>query len=60
MANLPSSVNEYLTRALAEYATLPALSNLHSDTVYTYADTAREIGRMHTFFKALGYAKATT
>ena len=57
MANLPSSVNEYLTRALAEYATLPALSNLHSDTVYTYADTAREIGRMHTFFKALGLRK---
>lgn len=57
MSKLPSSVNDYIIRALAEYKQLPALSNLHSDTTYTFADTAREIGRLHIFFRELGLKK---
>lgn len=57
MSTFPSSVNEYILRALAEYTTLPALSNLHSDRIYTFGDTAREIGRLHDFYRALGIAK---
>lgn len=57
MPSHQSSVNTYILQALAEYSSLPALSNLHADRVYTYGDTAREIGRLHLLFGRLGLAK---
>lgn len=51
------TVNDYILAALADYTELPALSNLHSPTVYTFGDTAREIGRHHLFFRNLGLTK---
>lgn len=49
-----STVNDFIIGACVEYANLPALSNLHSSNILTYADTAREIGRRHIFFNSLG------
>lgn len=57
MTHNQTSVNGFIITALAEYGDLPALSNLHSDTVYTFADTAREIGRLHIFFRSTGLKK---
>lgn len=57
MTHNQTSVNGFIITALAEYSDLPALSNLHSDTVYTFADTAREIGRLHIFFRSTGLKK---
>ncbi|MCM1028029.1 MAG: AMP-binding protein [Pseudoflavonifractor sp.] len=52
-----STVNDYIIAALAQYSQLPALSNLHSPVSYTYSDVAREIGRLHIFFRQIGLHK---
>ncbi len=57
MTHNPASVNEFIIGALAQYGKLPALSDLHSPTVFTFADTAREIGRLHIFFRSIGLSK---